>query len=410
MRKQKKNKIIFGLKDVKTKIITGLSICTLLTNSFAFAASTTEKELEEQKNNKNQVTNKINQSKEDLKEVNSQKNETEKEVKSLSDQINDYEKQISELNSKIDKSNEEIEETQKQLDELQAKIVKNKELLDQRLITMYQTGQTTLLDFILGSDSLSDFISKYAAAEQITVCDQQLIKKVEDEKEQQEKLKEELDDKLNSLEESKNTRNETVKKLNIAKGEKEEEVDKLESQAENLEKDIAEFEKQAKALDENIKKNEEALRKQYEAAKDKYEQNNGGSDAISKVNFIAPVKGYKITTGLYYSDGRYHGAVDYSGSGIYGQPIRAVADGIVIEAKELTTSYGRYVMIKHYNGLYTLYAHGSALAVKYGQEVKQGQTIMYVGSSGNSTGPHLHFEVRKSSSYSSRVNPLNYLP
>ena len=60
--------------------------------------------------------------------------------------------------------------------------------------------------------------------------------------------------------------------------------------------------------------------------------------------------------------------------------------------------------------MYTLYAHGSALNVKYGQEVKQGQTILYVGSSGNSTGPHLHFEVRTSSSYSSRVNPLKYLP
>lgn len=128
------------------------------------------------------------------------------------------------------------------------------------------------------------------------------------------------------------------------------------------------------------------------------------------MNFIKPISGYSVTTGLYYSDGRYHGAVDYSGSGIYGKPVKAVADGIVIEAKELETSYGRYVMIKHYNGLYTLYAHGSALNVKYGQEVKQGQTIMYVGSSGNSTGPHLHFEVRTSSSYSSRVNPLKYLP
>ena len=145
-------------------------------------------------------------------------------------------------------------------------------------------------------------------------------------------------------------------------------------------------------------------------AKDKNEANNGGSGATSSVNFIAPISGYKITTGLYYSDGRYHGAVDYSGAGIYGKPVKAVADGIVIEAKELNYSYGRYVIIKHFNGLYTLYAHGSALNVKYGQEVKQGQTILYVGSSGNSTGPHLHFEVRTSSSYSSRVNPRNYLP
>ena len=409
MKKLKKNKSIHILKNVKTKLITGLSICTLLTNSFAFAASSTEKELEEQKNSKNQVTNKINQTKENLNEINSQKKETENEVKNLTTQISNYESQIKELYAQIQKSNEEIEKTKKELDELQSKIIKNKELLDQRLVTMYQTGQTTLLDFILGSDSLSDFISKYTAAEQITVCDQKLIKKVEEEKAQQEELKEKLDNQLNSLQTSTTSRSETVTKLNAAKGEKEEEVDKLESQAESLEKDIAEFEKQAKALDADIKKNEEALRKQFEEAKEKNEQANG-ENASSSVNFIKPISGYSVTTGLYYSDGRYHGAVDYSGSGIYGKPVKAVADGIVIEAKELETSYGRYVMIKHYNGLYTLYAHGSALNVKYGQEVKQGQTIMYVGSSGNSTGPHLHFEVRTSSSYSSRVNPLKYLP
>lgn len=362
MRKQKKNsKIIFNLKNVKTKLITGLSICTLLTNSYAFAVSTTEQELQEQKNNKNQVTNKINQTKDNLNKVNAQKNETEKEVKSLSNQIDDYEKQIQELNTKIEKSNEEIEQTQKQLDELQARIAQNKELLDQRLITMYQTGQTTLLDFILGSDSLSDFISKYAAAEQITICDQNLIKKVEKEKEEQEKLKSQLDNQLSGLQASKDTRNETIKKLNTAKGQKEEQVDKLENQAEALEKDIEEFEKQAKALDADIKRNEEALRKKYEEAKKEYEEEHG-KDAISSVNFITPITGYKITTGLYYSNGKYHGAVDYSGSGIYGKNVRAVADGIIIEAKELQNSYGRYILIKHYNGLYTLYAHGSALA------------------------------------------------
>ena len=407
MEKLKRN--IHIIKDVKNKIIAGLSICTLLTNSFAFASNTTEKELEQQKNSKNQVTNKINQTKEELEEVNTQKKETEKEVKNLTSQINNYENQIKELDSKIQKSNEEIDETKKQLDELQAKIIKNKELLDQRLITMYQTGQTTLLDFILGSESLSDFISKYAAAEQITICDQNLIKKVEEEKAEQEELKSKLDAQLETLQQTKTSRTETVKKLNTAKGEKEEEVENLEHQEASLKKNIEEFERQAKALDAEIKRNEEALRAKYEEAKKENEKNNGGS-STSSVNFISPISGYKITTGLNYSDGSYHGAVDYSGSGIYGKPVRAVADGIVIEAKELTTSYGRYVMIKHYNGLYTLYAHGSALAVKYGQEVKQGQTIMYVGSSGNSTGPHLHFEVRTSTSYSSRVNPFNYLP
>lgn len=398
-----KPKINHILRNLKNKLITCVSICTLLTNGVVFATSSVEKELEQQKNNKNEVTNKINQTKENLNEVNSQKKETEAEVKSLSTQISKYESEIKELDAQIQKSNEEIENTKKELDELQAKIVKNKDLLDERLVTMYQTGQSTLLDFILGSESLSDFISKYAAAEQITMCDQKLIKQVEEEKSKQEELKTKLDSQLSSLQETKESRSTTVTKLNEAKGEKQEQVDKLAEEASNLKKDIAEFERQAKALDEEIRKSEEALREKFEEAKDKNQSN-------SSTNFISPVSGYKVTTGLYYSDGRYHGAVDYSGAGIYGKPVRAVADGIVIVAKELTTSYGRYVMIKHYNGLYTLYAHGSALNVKYGQEVKQGQTIMYVGSSGNSTGPHLHFEVRTSSSYSSRVNPLNYLP
>lgn len=74
-------------------------------------------------------------------------------------------------------------------------------------------------------------------------------------------------------------------------------------------------------------------------------------------------------------------------------------------------SYGYYIKIKHYNGLYTLYAHGSSLVAKVGQEVKQGQLIMYSGNTGNSTGPHLHFEVRVApGGYNNRVNPLNYLP
>ena len=408
MKKTNEKKNVHILKNAKQKLIAGLSIFTVLTNSFAFAVSS--KDIEKDKNEKDQVTDKINETKKELDTVNSQKDEKEQEVNNLNSQINNYESQIKELDAKIQKSNEEIAETTKELDELQNKILKSKELLDQRLLVMYQNGETSMLDFILGSESLSDFISKYTAAEQIATYDQKLIKQVEEEKAQREKLKQELDAKVEDLQATKTSRTEVVNQLNEVKGQKQIEVNELNSTAEELINDIDEYEKQAKELDAEIKRKEEALQQQFEDAKDKNEANNGGSGATSSVNFIAPISGYKITTGLYYSDGRYHGAVDYSGAGIYGKPVKAVADGIVIEAKELNYSYGRYVIIKHFNGLYTLYAHGSALNVKYGQEVKQGQTILYVGSSGNSTGPHLHFEVRTSSSYSSRVNPLKYLP
>lgn len=128
--------------------------------------------------------------------------------------------------------------------------------------------------------------------------------------------------------------------------------------------------------------------------------------------FIKPVNSY-ITTGMYYSSGQYHGAVDFGAAGINGAPVYAVADGYVVTSTRLNGSYGNYIIIAHYNGLYTLYAHGQdgSRKVSAGQTVKKGQQIMNVGSTGNSTGPHLHFEVRTSpGTYSNRVDPRNYLP
>lgn len=128
--------------------------------------------------------------------------------------------------------------------------------------------------------------------------------------------------------------------------------------------------------------------------------------------FIKPVNSY-ITTGMYYSSGQYHGAVDFGAAGINGAPVYAVADGYVVTSTRLNGSYGNYIIIAHYNGLYTLYAHGQdgSRKVSAGQTVKKGQQIMNVGSTGNSTGPHLHFEVRRSpGTYSNRVDPRIYLP
>ena len=118
--------------------------------------------------------------------------------------------------------------------------------------------------------------------------------------------------------------------------------------------------------------------------------------------------------GTYPSGGR-HGGADISGAGIYGTPILAVKDGTVVISQAMRNangsygSYGEYVAINHGDGLITLYAHGQtgSRCVSVGQTVKQGQQIMCVGSTGNSTGPHLHFEVRINGT---RVNPAPYLP
>lgn len=105
-----------------------------------------------------------------------------------------------------------------------------------------------------------------------------------------------------------------------------------------------------------------------------------------------------------YSSGKYHGGIDFPCP--TGTKVCAAADGKVIVAKELNYSYGHYIIIDHGNGLTTLYAHNSKLLVGVGDTVTKGQAIAYSGSTGNSTGPHCHFEVRVNGV---RVNPENYL-
>lgn len=128
-------------------------------------------------------------------------------------------------------------------------------------------------------------------------------------------------------------------------------------------------------------------------------------DGSSNGKFDYPTSYRNISAGYpNYSSGRYHGGIDFPCP--TGTKVCAVADGKVIVAKELNYSYGHYIIIDHGNGLTTLYAHNSKLLVGVGDTVTKGQSIAYSGSTGNSTGPHCHFEVRVNDV---RVNPENYL-
>lgn len=118
-----------------------------------------------------------------------------------------------------------------------------------------------------------------------------------------------------------------------------------------------------------------------------------------------PTKYTNISAGFpNYASGKYHGGIDFPCP--TGTPVCAAEKGRVTTAKELNYSYGHYIIIDHGNGISTLYAHNSKLLVKVGTVVEKGQQIAESGSTGNSTGPHCHFEVRMNGT---RVNPLNYL-
>ena len=403
------------MKKMYLKVVSILVIATVILNtvSISYAASSISSQ-------KNELNQKIQETKDNLNEVNSQKEESQDKVNNLSSQIDSYESKINSLKSEIETKTNEVNELQKKLDELEAEREKNQSLLDERLVTLYESGEVSYLDMLLSSTDLTDFISSYYMIETLTASDKELIQNLENDKKEIADTQEKVNNSLGEIEKNKTELESVQQELSKAKNEEQTKVDKLTEQSHDLENDVEEYEKKMKELDAKEKAQEAALQKKYEEAKKKAEQgNSSGSNSnsgsssggsVSSKGFIRPVKTGKITAGMYYSSGKYHGAVDFGVS--VGTPVYAAADGIVVTSTwGGSDSYGYYIKIKHYNGLYTLYAHGSSLVAKVGQEVKQGQLIMYSGNTGNSTGPHLHFEVRVApGGYNNRVNPLNYLP
>lgn len=405
------------MKKIYLKVISILIIVTIILNavSISYAASSISSQ-------KNELNQKIQETKDNLNEVNSQKEESQNKVNDLSNQIDSYKSQINSLKSEIETKTNEVQELQKKLDELEAEREKNQNLLDERLVTLYEAGEVSYLDMLLSSTDLTEFISSYYMIETLTAADKELIQNLENDKKEIAETQEKVNSSLSEIETKKTELESVQQELSKAKNEEQTKVDELTEQSHDLESDVEEYEKKMKELDAKEKAQEEALQKKYEEAKKKAEQGNSSSSGstsgdssssgstVSSKGFIRPVKSGSITATMYYSSGKYHGAVDFGVS--TGTPVYAAADGIVVTSTwGGSDSYGYYIKIKHYNGLYTLYAHGSSLVVSVGQEVKQGQLIMYSGNTGNSTGPHLHFEVRVSpGGYSNRVNPLNYLP
>ena len=367
----------------------------------------------QEQNQKQENNNKMKEIQEREKQIESIKDTTLKEVEKLNLQISQYESQIASLDEQIDQTNTKIKDAEEKLNQAQENFDKQEKLLKARLVATYEAGETSYLDVLLSSENLADFISNYYLVTELATYDAELLDTIEKEKEAIAKAKETLEQGKKDLTTQKASKESVSVQLKTSKNSKDKYVSELNSEQKELQAKLEELKKDNIALDAKINAKKaavEAWKKQQGSS-----GNSGGSSSsggTSSSGFIKPVDSY-VTTGMYYSSGGYHGAVDFGASGVNGMPVKAVADGIVVTVERWTTSYGNHVIIAHANGLYTLYAHGQAgsICVSEGQTVKQGQQIMRVGSTGNSTGPHLHFEVRTSpGTYNCRVNPMSYLP
>lgn len=403
------------MKNICQKIIGIILIIILLATNISMAV--TQSEIDSQKNQQTQINNQIDEAKEKQKEIEAKKSETMKQVESISSQIDSYQSQIDDLDSQIDNANLKIKEAEQKLVENQEEYEKKQEMFKQRLVAVYEAGETTYLDFLLTSQSLTDFISNYYLVTEVAQMDAELIDKIEKQKEEIEASKKEIEESKEKLTTAKASKESVTNELKSAKSEKDKYVAQLSEEEKELEKEIQELKQANDRIANEIKIAEEKYRKELEDLQNSSSNNNNSSGSSSGY-LASPVSG-PITAQAYYSSGKFHGAIDYGVSS--GTPVHAAADGVVMSTANLSSSYGTYVVIRHANGLQTYYAHGTygSICVSPGQTVKRGQQIMSSGDTGNSSGPHLHFEVRKSPySYNgyatgygqdSRVNPLTYM-
>lgn len=350
--------------------------------------------LNDLQNQQQDLQNQITESQEQLQEVQSQLSENLQQIEKLDESIKESEKKMQELDEKIATLKQEIEEIQSKLDIAQKNYEEQKAIMEKRLVAIYEAGDIQYLDLLLKSNSLSDFLSTYYMISEITSIDKQLLDEVEKEKKEIELSKAKLDKNQELLTTSLQTQTKTSTVLQNTKTLRENYISRLSEE---------EKAKQAQ-IDEITAQYDNINRQILELALQGLDTNYiGGALAW-------PVPGYtKITSNygmrVHPITGQYklHTGVDISAP--LGANFVSANDGIVTKA-EYNTAYGNMVIIDHGGGISTLYAHGSEILVKVGQTVKRNDAILKVGSTGYSTGPHAHFEVRINGVV---TNPIEYI-
>ena len=350
---------------------------------------------------KEQVEEELAKAEEQLTYVQEELSEAVVQLQEMDDRINEYQATLDQVNSQYEELQQKVAESEAQLQEAQEKYEKKLNLLKSRLVAIYKNGETKYLDVLMNSKSIIDFVSKYYAIQRIAEIDSQTIDELEQTKQELEKIN-------NELEEDK-------AQMKIAKVEAEKQTVVLTNTRtvyENQKNSLSESEKQLNAQIETYKKQQEELENliQYTINGSTYELKYSGGVMIwptLESSYITSPYGSRLhpIQGVI----KNHDGIDIGGS--TGDPVYAAADGIIIYSAFNTGGYGNMVMIDH--GLnsegvkiVTLYAHGDKLLKSVGETVKQGDVIMEMGSTGNSTGPHVHFEVRENGSH---VDPKNYL-
>ncbi len=316
------------------------------------------------------------------------------QIQALSDDIYKYEVEVAVLDREIAELDAKTNEVEAQLKDVEKKYNRQKQILADRIIAQYEDGDVVYLDFLLNSKGLIDFISNYYIIGEIIEIDTELIKDYEKQKTQVEQIKTELDEYKAELKSRKDEQEKSAIVLSNVKVVKNNQMSRMTEQERKLQEQIDEYQKQVQEIEIELLM---------------ILTQNLDSDYVGGA-LTWPVPGYTTITS-------YYGMRIHPITGIYklhtgvdlGAPLGsyfvAANDGTVVTSM-YSASYGNMVVIDHGGGLSTLYAHGKERLVEVGDTVKRGQPVMTVGSTGISTGPHAHFEVRVNGRW---VDPLDYI-
>lgn len=398
-------------------------------------------EIEKAKEDKTTLEQKKAETESKIKELEKEKNDILKYIEKLDMELNKLTAEVDELGKKIKTAGKNLEKTKEELEAAKVKEKDQYSVMKSRIKYMYENGDVGVLEILLQSEDFSDMLNQMEYMEKITEYDNGLLdeyKRLKEEvsekqKEQEAGLKE-LNDLKDELTYEQNTIEKLVKDKSTEVIKYQKSIDKTQALSAEYTKKIEDqeavieqlLEAKRKRIEEEErrkKEEEERKRKEEEERRRQEEQNNntgggteesgsqdGGSSEATVEGFIWPVPAStRITSGFGYRDQPTEGASTYHKGIDIGAPtgtsIVAAAGGTVATAA-YSVSSGNYIMLYHGNSTYTVYMHCSKLLVSEGEEVSQGQEIGLVGSTGISTGAHLHFGVMIDNEYK---NPLNYV-
>ena len=391
------------------KYVIPVVVAALLTPNFAVLA-----EDEDLQNQLSDVQNRMAQESEKKAQAEAVIGSVNDKLYAIQQQLEAAQRDYQAVANELKATEEKIAATQAELEKTRARLKVREGVFTKRVRDIYMHGQLSYLDVVLGAKDFSDFSNRLELLRRIIDADITLISDIRKERAAIETAKQELETQRARQAELRDQA--AAKRDEIESRRKEQQAILYQAQNDKAvaEQAYNEYQQSSQAIAEMLRQRAADRAAQAAAAAAQASSGGGGgsSDSYQPVSgsgaMIWPVNGvvtspYGYRTHPIFGTTIYHSGMDIGVD--YGTPVHAADGGVVVEAGWIS-GYGYAVIIDHGNGLSTLYGHNQELAVSEGQAVSQGQVIAYAGSTGNSTGPHVHFEVRANGD---PVDPSAYL-